>query len=294
MKKRKILLLPMLLALLLTGCDKGGESQTSQGGGGTTSQTGGGTTSQGGETSSSTDFFVDNGYTKTKGWPTALIGEFLSRNGITDTIPELSNVNTLYYATSEDPANYDYFSLAIPGSDRSSEYKNKLTGAGYTIKPIDAAFAGVSRNETIGVTLGYLKNYEGAPDALYILFVPNTPDSFGLHLFEEVRGWPTEVITSYLRRVGVAETLPALPNVTKSYYASMMSDGEEMLGVFVPGGDRSEEYGEVLTANGFMSTMGMYFNPEMTIIVFDNYLAKSDYSIIEGTLFIIMASANAE
>ncbi|NLI52361.1 MAG: C4-dicarboxylate ABC transporter substrate-binding protein, partial [Erysipelotrichaceae bacterium] len=43
MKKRKILLLPMLLALLLTGCDKGGESQTSQGGGGTTSQTGGGT-----------------------------------------------------------------------------------------------------------------------------------------------------------------------------------------------------------------------------------------------------------
>jgi hypothetical protein len=46
-------------------------------------------------------------------------------------------------------------------------------------------------------------------------------------LFEEVRGWPTEVITSYLRRVGVAETLPALPNVTKSYYASMMSDGEK-------------------------------------------------------------------
>ena len=85
---------------LLYTSDKGGESQTSQGGGGTTSQTGGGTTSQGGETSSSTDFFVDNGYTKTKGWPTALIGEFLSRNGITDTIPELSNVNTCLLYTS--------------------------------------------------------------------------------------------------------------------------------------------------------------------------------------------------
>ncbi|OQC10626.1 MAG: hypothetical protein BWX74_00546 [Tenericutes bacterium ADurb.Bin087] len=304
MKKRKLFILPLFFALLLTGCDKGGESQTSQGGGGgTTSQTGGGgdtssqggtSTSQGGESSEATHSLEDMGFTQHQGWPTSLIADFLSRNSITDPVPALGSVGKTYYAMGEEGSEYDYFALVIPGADRASEYKNKVNGEGYTIKQIEKAYAGVSRSETIGITFGYVKSNTKVPDSLYIYLTPNTPGSFGLHKLEKATGWPNAAINQYLAGQGVTDTLPALTNVSTSYHGVISDQGENSMAVFVPGGDRVEEYGAILLSEGFSTYMDIYFNQVGTIMVMGIYLAPDDFAIIEGTMFVIMASPAAE
>ncbi|MGI6714153.1 MAG: hypothetical protein ACOX3K_03830 [Bacilli bacterium] len=296
MKKRTLLMLPLFWALLLGGCKQGDISQSSVSGGDTTSQ-GGDTTSQGGDTTSqggsetTGNAFVDMGFTAHQGWPTALVANFLSRNAITDSVPELPSVGEVYYATSKEPDSYDYFALAIPGSDRAAEYVNKLNAAGYTTKQIEKAYAGVSRNEMIGATIGYVKNYPDVPNCLYIYLTPNDAESFGLHKLEKTNGWPTTVINQYLERSGVTDPLPALPEVTSSYYASIITEGKETLMVFVPGGDRTGEYGGILTRNRFNAYGELYFNEPMTITLILTHFADSDFALIEGTMIMIMASA---
>lgn len=294
MKKTKaLLILPVFLGLLLAGC--GGDSSQTSGGGDTTSQGGGGggTTSQGGGSGSGdvNNFWQDNDYTEHQGWPTAIVSAFLSRNSITDGVPELPDVGKVFYATSDNPDFYDFVALAIPGRDRLNEYVNKLNGANYKTKQIEKAYTGVSKSEKLGITLGYLKNYAGAPDSLYIYIVPNTPDTFGLHNFEKTTGWPGAIVNQYLTGAGVAETLPALPNVATSYYAVKETSEGDFLMIFIPGDDRSVEYGDILVAAAYTSYGDMFMNDEMTIAVMLQALDVADFSLIEGMMIMVMASA---
>lgn len=107
------------------------------------------------------------------GWPTAAINAYLNVYNITLAIPSLTVSGSTYTYVVTDDENFPdpYLFMIVPGSDRSTEYENLLTAAGYTVQADvedPTYFYAYDPSYSVLVEYYYDVEYDGYPQGMYM------------------------------------------------------------------------------------------------------------------------------
>ncbi|OQC11216.1 MAG: hypothetical protein BWX74_00338 [Tenericutes bacterium ADurb.Bin087] len=241
MKKRRFLLIPLLLGLLLTGCFGGDDSEDIDGGDESSQKTTNDVAEE--------DILENMDYEKREGWPTQQLASFLSSERVNETVPALTNIENTYYHENND-ANNKYFSIVIPGSDREADYKAILEGAGYTYNKVGWTHIAVNSEETINIAFQYMQDHPVLDYAMLIVVTALKANSFRFDKLENDIGWPDDQLETFLSKYGITETVPSLTGGT--FFAELTERNEFI--VCAPGVDFADNYLGSLENEGYTVT----------------------------------------
>ena len=239
MKKRKFLLIPLLLGLLLTGCFGGDGPEDIIDGDDESSQK---TTNDVAEE----DILENMDYEKREGWPTQKLATFLSSERVNETVPALTNIATTYYHENND-ANNKYFAIVVPGANREADYKAILEGAGYTYSKLSWTSIAVNTEDTINIAYQYMQDHPVLDYAMYIVISALNADSFRFDKLESDIGWPANQLQTFLSKYGITERVPSL---TGGNYFAELTERNEFI-VCAPGVNFVDSYFGSLENEGY-------------------------------------------
>ncbi len=277
MKKTKLILPLLLLALTLSGCKKDGNpaasssvvedvTTTSTGdvttsGGSeevTTTSTGDVTTSGGSEVATSIDM-EEQGYTKAEGWPKNVIDAYLVGREIVERLPDFNTTKETYYAQYEDPFVFEQEIVEIAIFDKTIEtttaLHDALVAAGWSnYSNLEEKYIQFfNAEQTIAVMGGIYAGDETFP-SMTMFYIAGFVKGEPLAGFTTHEGWPTEVINDYLVSFGVTDVVVPALEVSGETLSLLVEDDpyfDPYIYLIVPGANRVEEYKGILATGGF-------------------------------------------